>query len=73
MLDWDFSMKKDEEFVTAMVVAVILGVVGLIGGPILTILALNTLFPTLAIPYTLGTWAATFFLFLVIRAKVKTQ
>jgi hypothetical protein len=27
-------------------------------GPILTIWALNTLFPVLAIPYTMETWAA---------------
>lgn len=27
-------------------------------GPLLTIWALNTLFPVLAIPYTLDTWAA---------------
>ena len=27
-------------------------------GPILTIWALNTLFPLLAIPYTMETWAA---------------
>ena len=27
-------------------------------GPILTIWSLNTLFPVLAIPYTLETWAA---------------
>jgi hypothetical protein len=32
-------------------------------GPILTIWSLNTLFPILAIPYTLETWFATFVLF----------
>lgn len=32
-------------------------------GPILTIWSLNTLFPTLAIPYTIETWAATWLLF----------
>ena len=73
MLDWGFSMKKDEEDVATMVAIVILAIVGFIVGPILTLLALNTLFPTLAIPYTLGTWTATFFLLLVIRAKVKTK
>jgi len=29
------------------------------------------LFPALAIPYTFGTWLATFFLLAVIRGKVK--
>ena len=32
-------------------------------GPILTIWSLNTLFPILAIPYTIETWAATWLLF----------
>ncbi len=73
MLDWGFNMKKDDEDVATMVAIVILAIVGFIVGPILTLLALNTLFPALAIPYTLGTWAATFFLFAVIRAKVKNK
>ena len=38
------------------VVALIVLVVAL--GPLLTIWAMNTLFPVLAIPYTLETWAA---------------
>ena len=33
-----------------------------VAGPILTIWALNTLFPVLAIPYTMETWAAAFLL-----------
>lgn len=73
MLDWGFSMKKDDEDIAIMAAVVILAIVGFIVGPILTLLALNTLFPALAIPYTLGTWAATFFLLLVIRAKVKAK
>lgn len=73
MLDWGFSMKKDDEHIATMAAVVILAIVGFIVGPILTLLALNTLFPALAIPYTLGTWAATFFLLLVIRAKVKAK
>ena len=73
MLDWGFSMKKDDEDIATMAAVVILAIVGFIVGPILTLLALNTLFPALAIPYTLGTWAATFFLLLVIRVKVKAK
>lgn len=42
----------------------------LILGPILTIWALNTLFPVLAIPYTLNTWAATVILGGLFTAKV---
>ncbi len=39
-------------------------------GPLLTIWSLNTLFPTLAIPYALNTWAAVILLGIFIRAKV---
>lgn len=50
---------------------VILLIVGLlILGPLLTIWALNTLFPALAIPYTLQTWAATVILGGLFTAKV---
>ena len=49
------------------ILKLILGI-GLIGflivfGPIAGIWSLNTLFPVLAIPYTLETWAAYFLLF----------
>ena len=37
---------------------VVLGILLIILGPLLTIWSLNTLFPVLAIPYTLQTWAA---------------
>jgi hypothetical protein len=62
-------MKKDEQDLATVIVLIILAIVS----PILTLLALNTLFPVLAIPYTFGTWLATSFLILVIRAKVKKQ
>lgn len=42
--------------VTILLILLILVVVL---GPIATIWAMNTLFPTLAIPYTLETWLAT--------------
>ena len=42
----------NEYFWLALLVAVI------VVGPLLSIWALNTLFPVLAIPYTLETWAA---------------
>lgn len=37
----------------------ILAIIVVILGPIATIWSLNTLFPVLAIPYTLETWFAT--------------
>jgi hypothetical protein len=42
-------------------------------GPILTIWALNTLFPMLAIPFTLETWAAVVLLGAFLRAKVSVN
>jgi fatty acid desaturase len=63
-------MKKDDKEALAAVLLILLVVVGIIVGPLLTILALNTLFPVLAIPYTFGTWVATGFLLAVIRTKV---
>jgi hypothetical protein len=39
-------------------------------GPLLTIWALNTLFPALAIPYSMETWAAVVILGGIISAKV---
>jgi hypothetical protein len=53
------------------ILVVVLLIVGLlILGPILTIWALNTLFPVLAIPYTLSTWAATVILGGLFTARV---
>ena len=43
---------REEYFWLLLLVAVI------VAGPLLSIWALNTLFPVLAIPYTLETWAA---------------
>ena len=48
---------------------IILAVLMIIGGPIAAIWALNTLFPALAIPYTLETWLAAF----IIPAVFKTE
>ena len=38
-------------------------------GPLLTIWALNTLFPILAIPYSLDTWAAAVLLGMFVRGE----
>jgi len=42
-------------------------------GPILTIWALNTLFPTLAIPFTFETWAAVVIIGGVLKSRVTTK
>jgi len=41
-------------------------------GPLLIIWSLNTLFPSLAIPYTIETWAAAFILGSVVYGKTKS-
>jgi len=73
MLDWGFSMKKDDKDALAIIIAVILVIALVAVGPLITLLALNTLFPTLAIPYTFGTWLATLWVLMVINGKVKTK
>jgi hypothetical protein len=53
--------------VIALIVAI------LIIGPILTIWSLNTLFPALAIPYAIETWAAVVILAATIRSNVSLK
>lgn len=48
-------------------------VVLVIIGPILTIWALNTLFPALAIEYSLATWAAVIILGSALRGNVNVK
>lgn len=49
------------------VVILALVILAVIFGPFITIWSLNTLFPVLAIPYTLETWAAAIALHATIR------
>ena len=42
-------------------------------GPILTIWSANTLFPSLAIPYTIETWVAVIILGAFFRANVSIK
>lgn len=42
-------------------------------GPLLTIWSLNTLFPVLAIPYAIETWAAVILLAASIRANITVK
>ena len=41
-----------------------------IAGPLVTVWALNTLFPALVIPYTFDTWLAVILLSAAIRSNV---
>lgn len=42
-------------------------------GPLLTIWAMNTLFPVLAIPYTIYTWAAVLIMSAFFQTKVNVK
>ena len=44
-----------------------------IGGPIALIWALNTLFPALAIPFTIETWLAAFIIPTALKVSVTTK
>jgi hypothetical protein len=52
---------------TYLAFIIIVAILGIIFGPFLTIWSLNTLFPVLAIPYTLETWAAVILIHASIR------
>lgn len=51
------------------IIIVLLPIV-IIVSPLLVILSLNTLFPSLMIEYSFSTWAATLFLTSILRVKV---
>jgi hypothetical protein len=56
----------------------VVGIVGLvvvlvIAGPLLIIWALNTLFPLLAIPYTVWTWLAALILGSTLSPTIKVK
>jgi hypothetical protein len=55
------------------IILVIIAIGIIVFGPFLIIWALNTLFPVLAIPYTLETWAATILLKGFVSATVKKK
>ena len=55
---------REEYFWLALLIAII------VVGPLLSIQALNTLFPVLAIPYTFWTWCAVLILGAFFKAQV---
>jgi hypothetical protein len=57
---------------TALVIAILL-IVAIVAGPLATIWALNTLFPALAIPYTIETWLAVIVVGGVFKANVTAK
>ncbi|NBS69186.1 hypothetical protein EBT31_09785 [bacterium] len=53
-------------FIVAVVAVVV-------AGPLVFIWSLNTLFPSLAIPYTIETWAAVALLRALLHAPARTE
>jgi len=65
-------MNKLFEIVGLMLlVALIISIIAI--GPLLIIWSLNTLFPALAIPYTLWTWVAVICLSLFFRSNINIK
>ena len=56
-----------------LLLMIVLIVALIIVGPIITIWALNTLFPALAIPYEFTTWLAVIVLGSALRANVNVK
>jgi hypothetical protein len=56
---------------TTVILLILLLIAIIIFGPLITIWALNTLFPILAIPFNLATWFAAFWLFAFVAYKGK--
>jgi hypothetical protein len=56
-----------------IIMAIVLIVVLIAIGPLVTIWATNTLFPVVAIPYTIETWFAVVVLGAFIRANVSVK
>ena len=59
-------MRKEYIWLVLIVIIVIFG-------PLLSIWALNTLFPVLAIPYTIQTWAAMLLVGGIFRSSFSTK
>ena len=55
------------------VLLIVIGLALILVGPLLTIWALNTLFPVLAIPYNIETWFAVLIVGAFLRANVKVN
>ena len=61
-------MKIHNEYLWLVLVVIVL-----IAGPLASIWALNTLFPVLAIPYTIQTWAAMLLVCGMFRSSFGTK
>jgi fatty acid desaturase len=65
-------MKFDSDSSVVVIVLIVLVAVAVVAvGPLLILWSLNTLFPALAIPYTVWTWLATVLLGSVLSPAVR--
>jgi len=64
-------MKTNDPAIVLLVIVAVIAL--LIAGPLIVIWSANTLFPTLAIPYTWQTWLATILLGAFFRANVTVK
>ena len=64
----ELEMKVHNEYLWLVLVVIVI-----IAGPLLSIWALNTLFPVLAIPYTIQTWAAMLLVGGIFRSSFSTK
>lgn len=62
-------MKSNAVIVSAVLLVILLIIIG----PLITIWAINTLFPVLAIPYTIWTWLAVIVVGAFFRANVTVK
>lgn len=65
-------MKMVKDFAALIFLALAIAAL-VIAGPLLSIWALNTLFPAVAIEYTVWTWLAALILFTVLSPKVRIK
>ena len=56
-----------------IIIVLVIAALAIVFGPILTIWALNVLFPVLAIPTTFETWLAVVLLGMFLRANVTVK
>lgn len=55
---------------TNIILLLVLAALIVIGGPLAMIWAVNTLFPSVAIPYTIETWLAAFIIPAFLKSNV---
>ena len=69
---WGFLITVIDFKGNSMKFIILIAILAIVFGPFLTIWSLNVLFPVLAIPYSIETWAASVILgSFLVRAGVK--